>query len=776
VTGRAIGKLVGAGAVLTGLALRLAYATHASPYIDEFTTVWAAQQVLATGLPRFPSGAIYTQGLIFTYLDAVVLAWGGAFNPFVARLPALALSTATLALTLYAARRLFHTAPLGLAVLWLALDAEAIVWGGRARTYALLQLLVLAAFLAWMRGAVEADRPAPRWLAVGLLLIALADQPLVLLLLPPFAILALAGRGWRWLRQPVVWLQAGTLAAGVVGRWFLYQLMVPAGSVPSAEPRAFVDPSQPFVAVESLLSFFTTPNRLIPSLLLGGGLLWHFSRSQAPGGRRPVMALAVLLACVWLEALLVVGVTWREPRYLYPLLPLLFLGAEGVVSLALQGLIGRGEQPASHRLPVLFVALFVLWIGLQASPTARAATTRDEWGYDRALAVVGQQWATGDALATIAPAAALVTLGHCDYLAVEEGAQALIVERNGHRVDGWTALPLLDSAGRLAEALQTHPRLWFVADEARLNSHFSPEFLHLLWDRSDLVAFERGVFVFRSRPAGPPPVVDRPLELALWSGPLRLDSFALSEDHLQPGETLTVTLRWWSGGAGGGEYTAFVHLVDRAGAGVAGHDGPPLGGLYPVERWPRSQRSQPLPDRHRLSLPADLPPGRYRLETGLYESDTLEPAGPRATLDFVTVGREPEFPSGTAQARFTNGAVLYLHGLEGEFKPGSMVHLRLIWQAGPAGFDTDYTLFLHLLDAAGHIAQQWDAPPVGGWYPTSYWNGGEVVVDDRELDLSPALAPGAYRLIAGLYRADGERLPLENGPDFIEIATIELEP
>ncbi len=774
--GRAIGKLVGAGAVLTGLVLRLAYATHASPYIDEFTTVWAAQQVLATGLPRFPSGAIYTQGLIFTYLDAVVLAWGGAFNLFVARLPALALSTATLALTLYAARRLFHTAPLGLAVLWLALDAEAIVWGGRARTYALLQLLVLAAFLAWMRGAVEADRPAPRWLAVGLLLIALADQPLVLLLLPPFAILALAGRGWRWLRQPVVWLQAGTLAAGVVGRWFLYQLMVPAGSVPSAEPRAFVDLTRPLTGGKHLLTFFTDPTRLMVALLLAGGIGWLLlHRRSALAWRRAVPCIAFLVTSVVLEMLLIVGETWREPRYLYSLLPLFLLGGEGVAIPALGGLAKRMPPLSARWMPAGLTAGLVLLSAWLAYPGARAAATRDEWGYDRALAVVGQQWAAGDALATIAPAAALVTLGHCDYLAVEEGAQALIVERNGRRVDGWTALPLLDSAGRLAEAFQTHPRLWFVADEARLNSHFSSEFLHLLWDRSDLVAFERGVFVFRSRPAEPPPAVDHPLNV-WFDAQLRLVGYALSNDRPRPGEVVTVTLRWESGEPQG-RYTAFVHLVDQTGKGVAGHDAPPLGGIYPVERWPRSERSQPLPDRHPLTLPADLPPGRYRLETGLYRPVTLEPVGERVTLDFLTVGGDSRLlPPGGPLAHFGNGTALYLVSLEGDMRPGGRAHLKLAWQAGPAGLDADYTVFLHLLDSAGQIARQWDALPVDGWYPTSYWDPGEVVTDEHDLDFSPTLSPGTYRLIAGLYRAEGSRLPLDNGGDFVEIACIELKP
>ncbi len=771
------GRLLSLSALLTGLALRLAYAAHASLYIDEFTTVWAAQRVLATGLPRFSSGVIYTQGLIFTYLEAAALAMSGAFTPLWARLPGLLLSALTLALTVWAARRLFHTGPTGLATLWLALDAEAIIWGGRARTYALLQLLVPAAFLAWYRGAVEQDRPGPRWLAVALLLAALTDQPLVLLILPPLAVLALAARGWGWLRQPVVWLQAGALAAGAVGRQFLYQLIIPPGATPTAEPRAFVDLTRPFMGGKHLLTFFTDPTRLMVTLLLAGGIGWLLlhRRSEAPAWRRAVPCIAFLVTSVMLEMLLIVGETWREPRYLYPLLPLFFLGGEGVVIPALRGLTKRMSPLPARWMPAGLTAGLVLLSAWLAYPGARAAATREEWGYDRALAVVARGWTEGDALATIAPAAAFALLGHGDYLAVEEEAQAWVVERHGQPVDGWTALPFLDSPQRLAEALDAHPRLWFVADEMRLDRHFSPEFLHLLWDRFDLVAFERGVFVLRSRPAEPPPAVDRPLN-TWFDAQLHLVGYALSNDHPRPGEGVTVTLRWESGEPQG-RYTAFVHLVDRMGKGVAGHDAPPLGGIYPVERWPRSERSQPFPDRHPLTLPADLPPGRYRLETGLYHSVTLEPVGERVTLDFLTVGGDSRLlPPGGPLAHFDDGTALYLLGLEGDMRPGGRAHLKLVWQAGPAGLDADYTVFLHLLDSAGQIARQWDAPPVDGWYPTSYWDPGEVVTDEHDLDFSPTLPPGTYHLIAGLYRADGSRLSLDNGSDFVEIAPIELKP
>lgn len=765
------------GLVLVGLALRLAYASHASLYIDEFTTVWAAQRVLATGLPRFPSGAIYTQGLIYTYIDATALGLGGAFNPLLARLPSLFLGAATLALTVYTARRLFRTAPVGLAAFWLAVDSEAIIWGGRARTYALLQLLVLAAFVAWYEGAVAGNRPGFRWLAIGFLLAALMDQPLILLLLPPLAAMALLARGWKWLRRPVVWVQAGVVVVGVAARWTLYGLMVPADATAVSEPRAFLDLGHPFAGWNILASFFSDPNRLVPALLLvgGAGYLILRGRSDPPPWRRPVLVITAVLAAVTLKMLLIVGPTWREARYLFPLLPFLFLGAEGVAVPALRDLARRLPGLSSRRALAGLMALVVLGTGWLAYPSARAAATREEVGYDRAVALVGGAWADGDALATFAPAAAFAILGNCDYLAVEEGAQALVVERDGRRLDGWTNLPLLDSPDRLTEALLAHPRLWFVVDDVRLDRHFGPEYLGVLWNRFDLVAFERGTFIFRSRPAQAPPAVERPLDV-VFDGQLRLAGYALSDDHPEPGETVTATLRW-AAVAPQGEYTAFVHVVSQAGGAVAGHDGPPLGGLYPASRWHRSSRSQPFPDRHPLALPADLPPGRYRLDAGLYRPGTLEPVGERVTLDFLSVGREAgALPPQPPVARFDGVQTLFMIGMKGDFRPGGTARLHLAWQAGSTGFDEDYTTFLHLLDKEGRIAQQWDAPPAGGWYPTSYWDPGEVVVDDRELSFSSQLAPGPYRLIAGLYRDDGVRLLLETGGDSVELARIELKP
>jgi hypothetical protein len=776
---RWVGIVVSIAALLVGLGLRLAYASHASPYIDEFATVWAAQRTLVAGVPSLPSGAIYTQGLLYTYLEAGVLALVGDYSPFLSRLPSLGLSAVVLALVVYAARRLYHTWPVGLAALWLAIDEQAILWGGRVRTYALLQVLVLAAFLAWYRGAVQEDRPGVRWLAIGLLLLALVEQPLVLLLLPPFALLALIARGRALLAQPVAWLQAGVVILGVAARWAVYGLMSPVdASMIVVSPRPFADLSQPFASWDSVAPFFLEPNRLLPTLFVLGGVLWLLVQRKKgmPNWGWPVLSLAFIIAVVTLEMSLFVGIEWRHHRYLYPLTPLFFLAAEGTAVPALVALVQR--VPSSHRrwasagLVTLSLAIIV-WAGY---PGAASAATNEERGYDQALAVVRENWSEGDALATIVPAAAFVILDRCDYLPIQQGVELVPkIESRGRYVDSWTQLPLLSSPDELAEALDAHPRLWFVVDDARLERHFNRDYLQMLWQRFDLVDVRRGALVFRSRTDREPVALLQPVGVD-FAGELRLAAYALSDGQPEPGQKVTVTL-FWDPIAPSGQYTAFVHLIDRADQGITGHDAPPLGGFYPVEGWHRLSSGEPLPDRHPLTLPHDLTPGRYRLEAGLYRPGTLETVGQRLALGFLTI-EDPNWalPPSPPVASFGDAATLYLAGLDGESRIGGIAYLDLVWQTGPAAFDGDYTLFLHLLDSDGAIAQQFDAPPTGGWYPTSYWQPGEIVYDEHVLAFSPMLAPGQYRLVAGLYRADGTRLALSDGSGAAELATIELLP
>jgi hypothetical protein len=97
-------------------------------------------------------------------------------------------------------------------------------------------------------------------------------------------------------------------------------------------------------------------------------------------------------------------------------------------------------------------------------------------------------------------------------------------------------------------------------------------------------------------------------------------------------------------------------------------------------------------------------------------------------------------------------------GLVRVARAGDVLSVRLAWRATdrPAA---DYTVFLHLAAADERILAQHDAQPLGGTYPTSIWEAGEVVVETVSLSIPADAAPGAYALWMGMYDArDNRRL------------------
>ena len=85
--------------------------------------------------------------------------------------------------------------------------------------------------------------------------------------------------------------------------------------------------------------------------------------------------------------------------------------------------------------------------------------------------------------------------------------------------------------------------------------------------------------------------------------------------------------------------------------------------------------------------------------------------------------------------------------------------VTLVWQAGPAGTEMSYTVFVQLLDAQGRLIAQSDALPAAGARPTSGWRSGEYIVDEHRLRFNATAQAGPARLIVGMYDArSGERL------------------
>ena len=114
-----------------------------------------------------------------------------------------------------------------------------------------------------------------------------------------------------------------------------------------------------------------------------------------------------------------------------------------------------------------------------------------------------------------------------------------------------------------------------------------------------------------------------------------------------------------------------------------------------------------------------------------------------------------------------------------ELRAGGVLGLRSFWQV-EAPFDTDYLIFVHLIDANGGRPTQRDAPPWQGRFPTSTWRPGSLVVDANDVYLPPGLAPGEYRVLMGMYDpATGARPPVIAGgapvPDgMVEVARVRV--
>ena len=97
-------------------------------------------------------------------------------------------------------------------------------------------------------------------------------------------------------------------------------------------------------------------------------------------------------------------------------------------------------------------------------------------------------------------------------------------------------------------------------------------------------------------------------------------------------------------------------------------------------------------------------------------------------------------------------------------RPGATLPLRLFWQA-QRGTGDERSVLVHLRNATGTTVAQGDGPPAGGSRPTSTWQTGDYIRDDRSLTLPADLAPGAYEIAIGMYRFPSiTRLPLlQNG-------------
>ena len=133
------------------------------------------------------------------------------------------------------------------------------------------------------------------------------------------------------------------------------------------------------------------------------------------------------------------------------------------------------------------------------------------------------------------------------------------------------------------------------------------------------------------------------------------------------------------------------------------------------------------------------------------------------------VATEPRTPSG---ATLGAGAIVldgYRH--PGRVQAGKTLTLALFWRA-TRSLPLDYTVYVHLVDAAGSKVAQRDVPPLEGRRPTSAWRPGDLVRDDQDLFVPETVAPGTYRLLVGMYDAATMTPINDAGPIDLGVVTV----
>jgi len=98
------------------------------------------------------------------------------------------------------------------------------------------------------------------------------------------------------------------------------------------------------------------------------------------------------------------------------------------------------------------------------------------------------------------------------------------------------------------------------------------------------------------------------------------------------------------------------------------------------------------------------------------------------------------------------------YNIRGDVDSGKALQLTLFWQP-LAATDSNYKVFVHVVDQQGALLAQRDSEPVSGFYPTSRWQVGEIIRDQYEIPFTDESGEKAKGMRVGMYKpATGERL------------------
>lgn len=135
--------------------------------------------------------------------------------------------------------------------------------------------------------------------------------------------------------------------------------------------------------------------------------------------------------------------------------------------------------------------------------------------------------------------------------------------------------------------------------------------------------------------------------------------------------------------------------------------------------------------------------------------EEMRPVDMRGHVGSGTIGRfvvrareEPEIDHPTY---YELGGKAALVGYRiNSFPHEGRLDVTLFWRA-LADMETDYTVFVHLVDENGGLVAQGDSQPRNGSAPTSIWKEGELIADEHTLSLRPTIGARRCSVHVGMY-------------------------
>ena len=263
------------------------------------------------------------------------------------------------------------------------------------------------------------------------------------------------------------------------------------------------------------------------------------------------------------------------------------------------------------------------------------------------------------------------------------------------------------------------------------------------------------------KPLRPMMETDLPADIimadAVFDDEIELLGYSATDEALHPGEPMQVTMYWRGRAEMDSDYNLALNVHGRGMENIAKLDTWPGGGLLPTGDW---MPGAVYADRYLIPLSGKASvPTLLRLDVSFWGDSLDERLSVSANglaigslmlhagrlLPGAPVQEAAQIENGST---FAPGVLLAGHTLSSQ--EDVETRFTLFWRAEQS-LGADWTVFVHMLNAAGEIVAQADGPPLNGDWPTTAWEPGHLVRDARRLPYGSTLPQGEYRVVVGLY-------------------------